>query len=289
VALIDGVISSFETPYSAKKRLTAFIKPYFLDRGVVWYRRCEACLGEGKVFTGKSVHTSDQVFSTPDIRRIHSNDVIEYGERKSVIKGYEKLLTKECDVCSGAGGTRCTREEVESIRTAIAQYAKIDPECRESLLFERAKRENSPKPSRDPIQEQFAESRGVSTQWTNSIGMSFQLIPPGQLSVSSKFEIELSAFWLGTTEVTQKQWKSIMSTVPWKAVHGAQEGDDFPAFGVTPEDASEFVRKLNAKEGTTDYQLPSPAQWKYAAESGSNIDWNPSGVLSSNRTLCLDS
>ncbi|SJM89062.1 formylglycine-generating enzyme family protein [Crenothrix polyspora] len=71
-------------------------------------------------------------------------------------------------------------------------------------------------------------------------------------------------FYLGETEVTQKQWQALMEKNPSKF-----KGDFKPVEKVSWNDAQEFIKRLNAKEGGTNYRLPTEAEWEYAARAGS--------------------
>ena len=75
-------------------------------------------------------------------------------------------------------------------------------------------------------------------------------------------------FYLQTTVVTQRQWKEIMGTETWKGKPFVREGPDYPATDVTWHDAREFIEKLNEKEGTNKYRLPTEAEWEYACRAG---------------------
>jgi formylglycine-generating enzyme required for sulfatase activity len=130
---------------------------------------------------------------------------------------------------------------------------------------------------------------------TNSIGMEFVFIQPtgdeGFMMGSSLSPEELAecfggyaewyrdqrpqhkviltnGFYLQTTEVTQGQWKEIMGTEPWKGESLVREGPDYPAVHVLWNDAREFISKLNEKEGTKKYRLPTEAEWEYACRAG---------------------
>ena len=81
-------------------------------------------------------------------------------------------------------------------------------------------------------------------------------------------------FWLGTTEVTQRQWSAVMSGNPSKF-----NGASLPVEQVTWTEAMEFCRKLNeharaAKSLPAGYAftLPTEAQWEFACRAGSTRD-----------------
>jgi formylglycine-generating enzyme required for sulfatase activity len=104
---------------------------------------------------------------------------------------------------------------------------------------------------------------------TNSIGMEFVLIPAGEFDMGSPssevdrytdegpvHRVKLSsAFYMGKYEVTQKQWREVMGTNL-----SSFTGDDLPVESVSWDDVQQFITKLNAKEGTTMYRLPSEAE-----------------------------
>jgi len=70
-------------------------------------------------------------------------------------------------------------------------------------------------------------------------------------------------FYLGKFEVTQAQWMAVMGDNPSKF-----RGDKRPVENVSWNDAKEFIRRLNDKEGTDKYRLPTEAEWEYAARAG---------------------
>ena len=73
-------------------------------------------------------------------------------------------------------------------------------------------------------------------------------------------------FYLGTTEVTQAQWRAVMHTDPSEF-----KGDDLPVEKVTWYDAMSFCDELNemglAPRGWR-FTLPTETQWEYAARGG---------------------
>ncbi|MCP5006294.1 MAG: SUMF1/EgtB/PvdO family nonheme iron enzyme [Planctomycetes bacterium] len=69
-------------------------------------------------------------------------------------------------------------------------------------------------------------------------------------------------FYLGKTEVTQKQWKDVAGSNPSKFQCG-----DCPVERVSWNNAQDFIKRLNEKTGMN-YRLPTEAEWEYAARSG---------------------
>lgn len=112
---------------------------------------------------------------------------------------------------------------------------------------------------------------------TNSIGIEFILIPSGEFDMGSssdevgRYDNEgpvhhvkfAKAFYLGKYEVTQKQWRDVMGTNL-----SYFTSDDLPVEQVSWDDVQQFIMKLNEKEGTIKYRLPSEAEWEYAARAG---------------------
>jgi formylglycine-generating enzyme required for sulfatase activity len=114
---------------------------------------------------------------------------------------------------------------------------------------------------------------------TNSLGMKFVAIPAGSFMMGSpslekgrdndekQHKVILTkGFYIQTTEVTQGQWRAVMGNNPSRF---KSCGDGCPVEGVSWFDAREFIRKLNRKEGTDRYRLPTEAEWEYAARAGS--------------------
>ncbi len=128
----------------------------------------------------------------------------------------------------------------------------------------------------------------------NSIGMSFVLIPAGSFMMGSADDVPDAAtdekpqhrvtisraFYLGKFEVTQAQWEVVMGSGSFSRSRSndfynlpgmAQRltGPGNPAT-VSWNDAQEFIRRLNQKEGHDRYRLPTEAEWEYAARAGTN-------------------
>jgi formylglycine-generating enzyme required for sulfatase activity len=129
----------------------------------------------------------------------------------------------------------------------------------------------------------------------NSIGMKFVPIAAGSFMMGSylspeevvekyggevayfkdehpRHDVKLSkAFYLQTTEVTQRQWKRVMGNNPSSF---KDCGEDCPVEEVSWDDAQEFLKKLNQMDGTNEYRLPTGAEWEYACRAGTSTAFN---------------
>ncbi len=140
------------------------------------------------------------------------------------------------------------------------------------------------------------EAKGHQAAWaaylekpvelTNSVDMKLKLIPAGTFMMGSaepevgrsqnetQHRVTLTKpYYLGTTEVTQGQWESVMGTTPWKGQKQVQEGSNNAASNISWYDAVEFCRKLSAMERKT-YRLPTEAEWEYACRGGTTTAYS---------------
>jgi formylglycine-generating enzyme required for sulfatase activity len=119
--------------------------------------------------------------------------------------------------------------------------------------------------------------------------MQFALIPPGEFQMGSTswnnderpvHTVRISKpFYLGIYEVTKGQWEAVMGNNPSRF-----KGDvNRPVESVSWEEVQQFIDKLNAREGGTQYRLPTAAEWEYGARAGSKTAYSfgdDSGQLS---------
>ena len=158
------------------------------------------------------------------------------------------------------------------------------------------------------------EAEAQDRTYTNTIGMEFVLVPAGEFdmgtpspscpkddpftekneyqdcrsSVSSdelpQHGVTISeAFYLGKYEVTQAQWYEVMGTNPseFKSEKVGGDSRNHPVENVSWNDVQSFIRKLNEKEGTTVYRLPTEAEWEYAARAGQSYEYSGSSDVGS--------
>jgi formylglycine-generating enzyme required for sulfatase activity len=119
----------------------------------------------------------------------------------------------------------------------------------------------------------------------NSIGTKLVLIPAGEFQMGSpesdtaafsverpQHRVRLSEpYHLGKYEVTQREWKAVMETEPWKWLI-AREGDDYPAVYISHREAVEYCRRLSAlpaeRAAGRVYRLPTEAEWEHGCRGG---------------------
>jgi len=129
------------------------------------------------------------------------------------------------------------------------------------------------------LQQQWAAYLKLPAEFTNSSGIQFQLIPPGEFDMGSTDEeiarylktmpanliwqsclrsespvrrVALTKpFYLATTELTQGQYESVLSINPslYKGKSEDKVALDFPVDEVSWDDAMAFCKSLNLREG----------------------------------------
>jgi formylglycine-generating enzyme required for sulfatase activity len=88
----------------------------------------------------------------------------------------------------------------------------------------------------------------------------------GRWANETRHKVRLTqGFYIQTTEVTQGQWRDIMGENP--SVF-SRCGSDCPVENVFWGDALEFIDRLNKREGTDKYRMPTEAEWEFACRAG---------------------
>jgi formylglycine-generating enzyme required for sulfatase activity len=134
--------------------------------------------------------------------------------------------------------------------------------------------------------------------FTNSIGMTFKDIPSGSFMMGAEphknnpftskdesssssdelpyHKVKIKSFYMASTEVTQMQYYKVMGENPahFKTDKLGYDSRNNPIEKVSWDDAKRFVKKLNQKEGTSKYRLPTEEEWEYSARAGSKTKWH---------------
>ena len=140
-------------------------------------------------------------------------------------------------------------------------------------------------------QQSWAEHLGIPVESTNSIGMEFVLIPPGEFLMGSPDSDQVAQltekpahrvriaqpFYLGSSEVTQGEWEKVMGSRSkpwsWNFYVKDKEALDFPATFLSREEARVFCDRLSEQDGIR-YRLPTEGEWEYACRAGTETRYS---------------
>jgi formylglycine-generating enzyme required for sulfatase activity len=131
--------------------------------------------------------------------------------------------------------------------------------------------------------------------FTNSIGMEFVWIPPGNFLMGSPKEemgrgplavtpetqhkVTLTkGFYMGVHLVTQEQWQAIMGKNP--SYFKGQK--NLPVEQVSWGDCQDFSKKARSKDGKP-YRLPTEAEWEYACRAGTTTAYHFGQTISTSQ------
>lgn len=122
----------------------------------------------------------------------------------------------------------------------------------------------------------FSDSPALQFAWcpAGSFMMGSPAGEDGREDDEGQTEVAIpEGFWMGRTEVTQAQWKSVMGAEPWKGQSYVFELAECPATYVRWEDAVEFCNRLSRRSGLN-FRLPTEAEWEYACRAGTQTAYH---------------
>lgn len=120
------------------------------------------------------------------------------------------------------------------------------------------------------------QEKPFTLDMATGVTMEFMWIPPGEFMMGDPREGILRhretftrPFYLGATEVTQRQWDVVMATNP-----SVMKAPDLPVHRAQWEDCQVFLAAMNEKYNGRvgmKFSLPTEAQWEYACRAGNVV------------------
>jgi len=288
------------------------------------FERCRVKI-EVTYKTGRS-YLENKVKSYTDLAEYY-NVKDETSEAKGKIKDARKLMT-------GSMINFATKSAVDNYnniaivlkmekiteKTEPEIYARLQEEIRHRREAEEAvKRKRLAEEGKQLIDQMKRKGQFKTGKIEIFGGINFILITGGTYTMGSpetekdrrddetKHKVTLSPFWIGRSEVTQKQYEDVMGTNP-----SIFQGKKFPVENISWYDAVEFCNRLSVKEGLmpyykidkskkdpnnsnrddelkytviilggNGYRLPTEAEWEYACRAGTKTAFHYSGKLDS--------
>lgn len=189
--------------------------------------------------------------------------------------GAEKRVPRYVEV-TDKGILAAIQKQIEDEKAAAEAKARAEAEAEAKA---KAEHEAAMAKAKAEVAAMQAGTRpGETTAITLPGGVTLEMVwcPPGTFTMGSDkgdrdetpHPVTLTkGFWMGKTEVTQAQWKSVMGHNP-----SYDKGDDRPVEMVSWDDCQEFCKN-------TGLQLPTEAQWEYACRAGSTGEYAGTGNL----------
>ena len=140
------------------------------------------------------------------------------------------------------------------------------------------------------VGDQFDPQSGLPKEIVmEGLGLDLVLVPAGSFDLGSEqhadtqpvHTVNIAPFYLAKHEMTQAQWKALMSTNP-----SYYQGDKFPQADQMPveqvswDDCHAMLVEINKRVPSGGVRLPTEAEWEYAARAGSTDSFDATKVLS---------
>jgi formylglycine-generating enzyme required for sulfatase activity len=188
------------------------------------------------------------------------------------------VFTLACLMAAGAQAQELVKKDAAPVRTNgfLDDFAAAQKKASVKMTNAAETARSGPPTARPPAEA--ARERVLNLG--NTVTLKLALIPKGTFLMGSpatekdpehghadnevQHAVTISkSFYMGVTEVTQKQYETVMGKNP-----STFKGPNNPVDPVTWDEAVEFCRKLAATTGKT-IRLPTEAEWEYACRAGS--------------------
>lgn len=193
--------------------------------------------------------------------------------RKALIASYREIAEKMASTWTREG-------KIEVAKEALAEAERFVEMQKEAAAETPASQMNP----LDGVAVSDFEGQEAGEEKRNSLGMKLCWIPPGSFTMGTpeneeghnadrekQVDVRITqGFWIGKYEVTQGEYEGLMGSNPSSF---AKLGEKAPVDKVTWLQAEAFCKALTEREKDKlpegwAYQLPTEAQWEYAARAG---------------------
>ncbi len=265
--------------YSGENFYTVF-SGFPKDEGTIYYKHANSNLKVMQATKkGNLVECFDRVVWVETKRRYEDGEPLDVGyyirrgsyEYETAL-GIEKRVPRYVEV-TDKGILAKIQKQIEDDKAAAEAKAKVEAEAQAEAEVA------LPKIKAEIAAMQDGSTPGETKTITFPGGVTMEMVwcPPGTFTMGSTqgddnetptHKVTLTkGFWMGKTEVTQAQWKSVMGKNPSR-----NKGDSLPVEQVSWNDCQEFCEK-------TGLQLPSEAQWEYACRAGGTDPYAGTGKM----------
>ncbi len=176
--------------------------------------------------------------------------------------GYENTVTVN------QSGNKLFKVKLLEERKAAQERQKPKPVQEETLRPTNAVVNNAPPKNELPAKKE--ETAVKEDLLAHEFSRLMVLVKGGNFQMGGEREkpihpVMLHDFYISKYEVTQRQWRTVMGTLPKKLTNVGC--NDCPVEQVSWNEVQEFLNKLTQRTGIK-YRLPTEAEWEYAARGG---------------------
>lgn len=191
-----------------------------------------------------------------------------------------------------AGEQAVARADWQAARDAFAAALRARPgDRRTAARLKMAERRLHPAalPGLEIVGTEFDAESGLPRRVrVAGLGLEMRLVPGGETEIGSEawrdaqpvHSVYVEPFYLGQFEVTQREWTALgLDNL------SEMKGDALPVYGISWNDAREWIARLNARTPGAAFRLPSEAEWERAARLNTGADLEASAWYRANSAV----